>query len=244
MTTRASPAASSAPPRAESPHTKDIPMGFLDDLKKGANDLGSSISGSVNSTSGPQRVANLLHDLGALTWAAKTGQGGPDDSEEWARIEAELNQLAADGTAIDVKLKTAAAPPPPPPAAATPAPPAPPAPDAAAPPAPAAPAPLPQPPTRPRLRRLPRLRQPRRLLRPRPPPAVRSPSTTCSARGQPLHTRPGRCPIRCRGRGSCRGRATRRVTGPDPRRRAGPAARPARRCAGCGWCPARFGRPR
>jgi hypothetical protein len=115
-------------------------MGFLDDLKKGANDLGSSISGSVNSTSGPQRAANLLHDLGALTWAAKTGQGGPDDAEEWARIEAELNQLAADGTAVDVKLKTAVAPPPPPPAAAAPAPPAPPAADSAAPPAPPAPA--------------------------------------------------------------------------------------------------------
>ncbi len=102
-------------------------MGFLDDVKKGANNLGSSINNTVNSAQSGQRVSNLLHDLGALTWAAKTGQGGPDDAQEWARIEGELNQLAADGTAIDLHLKTAAVPPPPPPApdAAAPAPPRP-----------------------------------------------------------------------------------------------------------------------
>ncbi len=139
-------------------------MGFLDDLKKGANDLGNSISGTVGNAQSGQKASNLLHDLGALTWAAKVGQGGPNDSEEWARIEAELTQLAADGTVIDLKLKTSAAPPPPPPgpAAEAPAPPPadapaaptpPPAPDApaaaAAPPAAAAAPPAPAPPPAP-----------------------------------------------------------------------------------------------
>ncbi|HVN50105.1 MAG TPA: hypothetical protein VMT43_01665, partial [Acidimicrobiales bacterium] len=111
-------------------------MGFLDDLKKGANDLGNSINSSVSGTQSANRVGNLLHDLGALTWAAKTGQAGPNDATEWARIEAELNEIAASGGAVDVSLKTAAAPAPPPPTA--PAPPPPP---------PAAAAPAPPPPT-------------------------------------------------------------------------------------------------
>jgi hypothetical protein len=126
-------------------------MGFLDDVKKGASNLGNSLNTSVSGQQTSHRVGNLLHDLGALTWAAKIGQAGPDDATEWARIEAELTEIASAGGAIDVSLKTGSAPPPPPPPAATdaPAPPPPPAaaeapappPPAAAPPPPAAPAP-------------------------------------------------------------------------------------------------------
>ena len=123
-------------------------MGFLDDIKKGASDLGNSINSSVSGAQGAQRATNLLHDLGALTWAAKTGQAGPNDSEEWARIEAELTAMADGGQTVDVSLKTSATPPPPPPAAAAPAPP-PPAAAAPAPPAPPAPPAAPAPPAPP-----------------------------------------------------------------------------------------------
>ena len=55
-------------------------MGFLDDVKKGASNLGNSINTSVSGQQTSHRVGNLLHDLGALTWAAKIGQAGPDDA--------------------------------------------------------------------------------------------------------------------------------------------------------------------
>ena len=136
-------------------------MGFLDDVKKGASNLGNSINSSVSGQQTAHRVGNLLHDLGALTWAVQHGQAGPDADGERARIEAELTEIAAGGGEIDLSLKTSAAPappspppstapspdgssgPPPPPGAATPPPaavtaPAPPAPAA---PPPAAPAP-------------------------------------------------------------------------------------------------------
>ena len=93
-------------------------MGFLDDVKKGASNLGNSINTSVSGQQTSHRVSNLLHDLGALTWAAKIGQAGPDDATEWARIEAELTEIATAGGAVDVSLKTGATPPPPPPPAA------------------------------------------------------------------------------------------------------------------------------
>ena len=113
-------------------------MGFLDDVKKGASNLGNSINSSVSGTQTAHRVTNLLHDLGALTWAAKIGQAGPDDATEWARIEAELTEISQGGGSVDVSLKTSAAPPPPPPPPAGA--------DASAPPPPPAAAPAPPPP--------------------------------------------------------------------------------------------------
>jgi len=142
-------------------------MGFLDDVKKGANSLSDSINSSVKGTQTKHQASSLLHDLGVLSWKSRTGQSGVDDATELARIEAELAELVAAGTVIDLNLKTAAAPPPPPPpapappvaetappppAAAAPAPPAPPAPPADVappPPAPAPPAPASAPPAPP-----------------------------------------------------------------------------------------------
>src|SRR6185436_13089143 len=112
-------------------------MGFLDDVKKGANSLSESINSSVKGTQTKHQASSLLHDLGVLSWRSRTGQSGPDDATELARIESELAEIVAAGTAIDLTLKTAAPPPPPPPAAA--APPAPPTAAAPAPPAPPAP---------------------------------------------------------------------------------------------------------
>lgn len=117
-------------------------MGFLDDVKKGANSLSESINSSVKGTQTKHQASSLLHDLGVLSWKSRTGQGGADDATELARIESELAELVAAGTVIDLTLKTVPPPPPPPPAAAAaPAPPAPPAAEGAAPPPPAAPAP-------------------------------------------------------------------------------------------------------
>ena len=150
-------------------------MGFLDDVKKGASNLGNSINSSVSGQQTSHRVSNLLHDLGALTWAAKIGQAGPDDATEWARIEAELTEIAPAGGAVDVSLKTGATPPPPPPPAAA---------DAAAPPPPAAPdAPAPPPPPAP-----PRPPRPRRRLLRRPPPAPPA-APAAAAAGRLLHPR-------------------------------------------------------
>jgi hypothetical protein len=115
-------------------------MGFLDDIKKGADNLSTSINSSVNDNQTKGRVTNLLRDLGSLTWAARTGQSGPDDAHEIARIEAELTDIVATKGALDLSIKTAPAPPPPPPAAATPPPP--PAGAASPPPPPASPFPL------------------------------------------------------------------------------------------------------
>jgi hypothetical protein len=109
-------------------------MGFLDDLKKGADNLSESINSTVKGTQDKHQASSLLHDLGVLTWKSRTGQTGPDDDTERARIERELADLIAAGTTIELALKSAAPPPPPPPAA--PSPPPPPAGEAPAPPAP------------------------------------------------------------------------------------------------------------
>jgi hypothetical protein len=125
-------------------------MGFLDDIKKGADNLSTSINSSVSDTQTKNRVTSLLRDLGSLTWAARTGQSDPTDADEQARIEAELADIVATKGALDLGLRTGAPPPPAPPAppaGAAPAPPAPPASaaapasaaDAPAPPAPPAP---------------------------------------------------------------------------------------------------------
>ena len=103
-------------------------MGFLDDVKKGANSLSESINSSVKGTQTKHQASSLLHDLGVLSWKSRTGQTGADDATELARIEGELAELVAAGTVVDLTLKTAAPPPPPPPRPRRrPPPPAPPA---------------------------------------------------------------------------------------------------------------------
>src|SRR4051794_887048 len=109
-------------------------MGFLDDIKKGANSLSDSINQSVQGTKTKNQASSLLHDLGVITWKARTGQSSSDDATEQARIEAELAELAAGETPPDLALKTAVAPPPPPPAPGATAADAPPAPSAPPPP--------------------------------------------------------------------------------------------------------------
>jgi len=106
-------------------------MGFLDDIKKGADNLSTSINSSVSDNQTKGRVTNLLRDLGSLTWAARTGQAGPGDAAEIVRIETDLADIVATKGALDLSLKSVPAPPPPPAspaAAAAPPPPAPPAP--------------------------------------------------------------------------------------------------------------------
>ena len=94
-------------------------MGFLDDIKKGADNLSGSINSSVQGTQTKGRVNDLLHDLGVLSWATRTGQAVPDAGAQQARIEAELAEIAT-AAPLDLSLKTA---PPPPPGAVTPPPP-------------------------------------------------------------------------------------------------------------------------
>jgi hypothetical protein len=102
-------------------------MGFLDDIKKGADNLSTSIGGSVSEAQTKSRVTALLRDLGSITWATRTGQSELTDAAEQVRIEAELADIVATKGALDLGLKTGAPPPPapPPPAPPPPAPPPP-----------------------------------------------------------------------------------------------------------------------
>ncbi len=120
-------------------------MGFLDDLKKGANDLASSVNKGVSDTQARWQVDHLLNDLGVLTLQELTGRANDATAPEKQRVIAALAEAEANGQVVNFTLKTAAAPPPPPPAA--PPPPGAPAPAGAAPPPPsAAPAFTPVPP--------------------------------------------------------------------------------------------------
>lgn len=143
-------------------------MGFLDDLKKGADNLGNKLNDSFSGQSGPtqSQADPLLRDLGALTFLDQTGRLTEDQQPHVVRILSELQALEAQGLVIDLALRSAPPPPPgaavgatpPPPAgAAAPVPPPPaggavppPPPPAgvttAPPPAPAAPAPVAPPP--------------------------------------------------------------------------------------------------
>ena len=51
-------------------------MGFLDDLKKGADNLGNKLNDSFSGQSGPtqSQAEPLLRDLGALTFLDQTGE--------------------------------------------------------------------------------------------------------------------------------------------------------------------------
>ena len=49
-------------------------MGFLDDLKKGANDLATSVNKGVSDTQSKYKTDHLIHDLGVLTYLEITGR--------------------------------------------------------------------------------------------------------------------------------------------------------------------------
>ena len=92
-------------------------MGFLDDLKKGADNLGNKLNESFSGQGGPtqSQAEPLLRDLGALTFLDQTGRLTAEQQPQVVRILGELQALEAQGLVIDVALRSA---PPPPPGAA------------------------------------------------------------------------------------------------------------------------------
>ncbi|MEJ5256480.1 MAG: hypothetical protein WHS89_14135, partial [Acidimicrobiales bacterium] len=110
-------------------------MGFLDDLKRGADSLSSKINQSLSGGSGPSasQVEPLLRDLGVLTFLDQTGRLSEAQQADVQRVLAALQNLEAQGVRLDLALRTApppppgaVPPPPPPPAGVTPPPPPPP----------------------------------------------------------------------------------------------------------------------
>ena len=85
-------------------------MGFLDDVKKGAKDLGNKVSESTDDLQTGRKADQLFHDLGVLTYKAETGQSADTDGAERVRIDAELRALVEAKGALDLKLKTGGAP--------------------------------------------------------------------------------------------------------------------------------------
>jgi len=120
-------------------------MGFLDDLKKGADNLGNKLNESFSGQGGPSQsqADPLLRDLGVLTFLDQTGRLTDEQKPHVERILGELHALEGQGLVIDVALRSA---PPPPPSAATGATPPPPPPGGTAPPPPAPGAAVPPPP--------------------------------------------------------------------------------------------------
>jgi hypothetical protein len=122
-------------------------MGFLDDLKKGADNLGNKLNQGLSGSSGPSQAQAepLLRDLGVLTFLDQTGRLTEAQQGEVSRVLGELQALEGQGLQIDTALRSA---PPPPPGSAPPPPGAPagtPPPPGATPPPPA-PASVPPPP--------------------------------------------------------------------------------------------------
>jgi hypothetical protein len=132
-------------------------MGFLDDLKKGADNLGNKLNQGLSGQSGPtqSQADPLLRDLGVLTYLDQMGRLSEDQQAHVTRVIGELQALEAQGLVLDVGLRSA--PPPAPGAAATPPPPAS---SDASPPPPPAPAATPPPPA------------PGATVPPPPPPGV------------------------------------------------------------------------
>jgi len=126
-------------------------MGFLDDLKKGADNLGTKINQGLSGQGGPSQsqAEPLLRDLGVLTYLDQMDRLTEDQQPHVTRVLGEIQALEAQGLVLDVALRSA--PPPPPGGAAAPplpgsATPPPPAPGSATPPPPggtAAPPPAP-----------------------------------------------------------------------------------------------------
>ena len=93
-------------------------MGFLDDVKKGAKDLGNKVSESTDDLQTGRKADQLFRDLGVLVYKAQIGQVDDTDAADTARVQAELAALVEAKGPLDLKLKTAAPPPPAPPAPA------------------------------------------------------------------------------------------------------------------------------
>jgi hypothetical protein len=128
-------------------------MGFLDDLKKQADNLTTKVnqglSGGAGGAPGARQAEPLFRDLGVLTYLAGAGGLTDDQEAQRQRIVGELQALQGQGVALDLALRTAPPPPPgvgapPPPGGA--APPPPPPPGAVAPPPPPAGGAVPPPP--------------------------------------------------------------------------------------------------
>ena len=98
-------------------------MGFLDDLQRGAENLTSSVKGTVDDTQARYRADALLHDYGLLIFRQQTGAPLPDDAAQLERVWTELHAHLGLNPTLVLALKTTVAPPPPPPGAAPPPPP-------------------------------------------------------------------------------------------------------------------------
>lgn len=117
-------------------------MGFLDDVKRGADKLAGDINKGLSGSSQPgsKQAEPLLRDLGALTYLDLAGRLDDSAQAERQRVISELQALEGQGVVLDLSLRTAAPPPPgsapPPPGSAAPTPPPPPAPESVPPPPP------------------------------------------------------------------------------------------------------------
>jgi hypothetical protein len=89
-------------------------MGFLDDLKKGADNLGNKLNESLSGHGGPtqSQAEPLLRDLGVLTFLDQTGRLTEQQQPHVARVLGELRALEGQGLVLDVALHTAPPPPP------------------------------------------------------------------------------------------------------------------------------------
>jgi hypothetical protein len=130
-------------------------MGFLDDLKRGADQLGTKVNQGLSGqsgASGARQADPLFRDLGVLAYLDRAGQLTESQQAEMTRVLGELQELADQDVVFDLALRTApppapgAAAPPPPGGAPTPPPPPPPPGGVAAPPPPPGITPPPPPP--------------------------------------------------------------------------------------------------
>jgi len=136
-------------------------MGFLDDLKKGADNIAGSINKSVSGAQTPTGQPgggppvtpsdSYFHDLGVLTYQQQTGRATEQTAAEIERVMAGLQQNEQTGQPTSFALRsTAPVPPgpgqPPPPTGAPVTAPPPPGGGVQPPPAPGAPVTAPPPP--------------------------------------------------------------------------------------------------
>jgi hypothetical protein len=102
-------------------------MGFLDDLKRGADSLANKANDTLGGGGGPSAKAAepLLRDLGALTYLQRTDRATDSTGAEVDRVLGELRAREAQ-VPFDLALRSAPPPPPgsaPPPPGAAPPPP-------------------------------------------------------------------------------------------------------------------------
>jgi hypothetical protein len=89
-------------------------MGFLDDVKRGANQLSAKANQAMSGSGGPSasQAEPYLRDLGLITYLEQTGR--LDDAKAAHRDEviSQLQTFESQGMALDQGLRTAAPPPP------------------------------------------------------------------------------------------------------------------------------------